>query len=82
MVTLSTVGAWGDDRAQLTCKNGHGLMIIVFNVGDVGLQGCSRNLSGVRGHLEPLEVIDVILNSSGSIVCDFFHWLGRVLYLG
>ena len=81
-VTLSTVAAWVDDHAQLTCKNGLVLVIVVFNVSDALVQGCSRDFSGVHSRLQPLEVIDVILNSSGSIVCDFCHWLGGVLYLG
>jgi hypothetical protein len=33
-VTSSIVGASADDRAQLTCRDGLVLVIIVFNVGD------------------------------------------------
>ena len=33
-VTPSIVGAWTGNRAQLTCRNGPVLMIIIFNVGD------------------------------------------------
>jgi uncharacterized membrane protein len=33
-VTPSIVGASAGDRAQLTCRNGRVLVIIVFNVGD------------------------------------------------
>ena len=29
--------------------------------------------------LQPLEVIDVVLNSSGSVVCDFCRWLGPIV---
>jgi len=32
--TPSIVGAWAGDRAQLTCRNGLVLVIIVFNVGN------------------------------------------------
>ena len=37
----------------------------------------SSLLSG--GPLQQLEVIDVVLDSSGSIVYVFRHWLGGVL---
>jgi hypothetical protein len=31
------------------------------------------------GRLQPLEVIDVVLNSSGLIVCNFCRWLGPIV---
>ena len=33
-ITRLIVGAWTGDHAQLTCRNGLVLVIIVFNVGD------------------------------------------------
>jgi hypothetical protein len=84
-VTPPIGGAWTGDRAQWTCRIGHVLLFIVFNIGDAPsepfgvcalyvsavnrcVQGCSRDFSNVRGQLQPLEVIDVVLNSLVTII--------------